>query len=278
MRPPAATPAARQTGAVVEEEVLSGGVANSGTVVRRGDEVLRPARASSVTVHALLRHVRNACFHGVAEPRGIDPDGRERLSYIPGDVPTPPFPAWSQTEGALASTAVLLRRFHDATVGFVPPEGGTWDRELADPLGGDVICHNDVCPENVVFRDGAAVALLDFDFAAPGRRVFDLASLARMCIPLDAAEDAARTGRGGLDPFYRLRVVTDAYGLPAGRSELIDVIGEQLAVGGAFVQRRVDAGDEAFTAMWNAMGGNARYERRRDWFERHRRQFLDVVG
>jgi aminoglycoside phosphotransferase (APT) family kinase protein len=163
-------------------------------------------------------------------------------------------------------------------VGFVLPEGGTWDRELADPLGGEVICHNDVCPENVVFRDGVAVALFDFDFAAPGRRVFDLASLARMCIPLDAAEDAARTGRGGLDPFYRLRVVADAYGLPPGRSELIDVVGEQLAVGGAFVQRRVDAEDEAFTAMWNAMGGNARYERRREWFERHRRQFLDAVG
>ena len=29
------------------------------------------------------------------------------------------------------------------------------------------MCHNDVCPENVVFRDGIAVALLDFEFAAP---------------------------------------------------------------------------------------------------------------
>ena len=50
---------------------------------------------------------------------------------------------------------------------------------MADPDGGSVMCHNDVCLENVVFRDGRAVTLLDFDFAAPGRRSFDLAAFAR---------------------------------------------------------------------------------------------------
>ena len=78
---------------------------------------------------------------------------------------------------------------------------------------GEVICHNDVCPENVVYRGGTAVALLDFDFAAPGSRVYDLARLALMTVPVDTPEDAARTGRGDLDPFARLRVVADAYGL-----------------------------------------------------------------
>jgi thiamine kinase-like enzyme len=48
-----------------------------------------------------------------------------------------------------------------------------------------VICHNDVCLENVVFRGGLAVALLDFDFAAPGRPTFDSAAFARMCVPVD---------------------------------------------------------------------------------------------
>ena len=49
---------------------------------------------------------------------------------------------------------------------------------MADPEGGPVVCHNDVCLENVVFRNGEAVALLDFDFAAPGRPVYDLACFA----------------------------------------------------------------------------------------------------
>jgi Phosphotransferase enzyme family len=258
------------------EEVLHGGVGNAGLVVRIGDVTHRPAGAHSPTVHALLAHVRAAGFDGVPEPLGIA-DGREQLRFVPGDVPVPPFPAWSQTDAVLASTAALLRRFHDATAGFVAP-ADAWDRELADPRPGDVICHNDVCPENVVYRDGAAVALLDFDFAAPGRRVFDLASLARMCVPIDTDDDAARTGRRGLDPFARLRVVANAYGLTDDRAELVDVLAEQMRGGGTFVQRRVDAGDPAFTAMWNQMGGAERYRRRERWFDDHRPRFLAALA
>ena len=104
------------------------------------------------------------------------------------------------------------------------------DPERGDPEPDDVICHNDVCPENVVYRDGEAVALLDFEFAAPGRRLYDVASFARMCVPVEPDEYAARTGRGGLDPFARLRVAANGYGLgPSARLALLDVLGAQLA-------------------------------------------------
>ena len=211
---------------------------------------------------------------------GVEPDGRERLVYIPGEVPVPPFPHWSQADSVLASTVALLRRFHDETVGFVAPHGCTWSAELADPEPGQaaVPCHNDVCPENVVYRDGVAVALLDFEFAAPGRRVWDVASLARMCVPIDTDDDAALTGRRGLDPFTRLRVVADAYVLDDDdRVELIEVLGEQFEQAGAFVRRRVEAGETAFAEMWHAMGGQGRYDRRRDWFAAERDRFTDVL-
>ena len=80
------------------EEILPGGVGNAGAVVRVGDHVLRPASRHTPAIHALLRHVRAAGFDGVPEPVGVDPDGRERLVFIDGDVPYPPFPAWSQTD------------------------------------------------------------------------------------------------------------------------------------------------------------------------------------
>ncbi len=196
--------------------MLQGGVANAGAVVREGTYVLRPANPHSEVIHAFLRHVRAAGFDGVPDPVRIDPDGRERLVFIPGDVTWPPFPAWCQSDKALASIAELLARFHDAAQGFVAPVG-TWNRELADPVGGSVVCNNDVCLENVVFRDNAAVALVDFDFAAPGRPLFDLAVMARMCVPLDTPADAAVWGLGSLDPFRRLRLVADSYGLPPGQ-------------------------------------------------------------
>ena len=157
----------------------------------------------------------------------------------------------------------------------------TWDLELADPLAGgadDVIGHNDVCPENVVVRDGVPVALLDFDFAAPGRRVWDVACFARMCVPIEDPADMHRTGREGLDAFTRLRLVADAYGLPPGRRDLVDALAHQVAHGVAFVQRRVDAGEPAFVEMWTTMGGAARYERRRCWFEANRERLLQAAG
>jgi thiamine kinase-like enzyme len=259
-------------------EVLHGGVANAGSVLRVGDEVVRPSTPHCETLHALLRHVRSGGFLGVPEPRRLADDGREWLSYIPGDVPIPPFPAWSTTDAVLASTAALMRAYHDATASFVPPPGATWEAELADPAGGDVICHNDVCPENVVYRGSTAIALLDFDFAAPGRRVFDLAAFASMCVPLDAPIDTGRSGRSGLDPFTRLRLVADAYGLPPGRGELVKLIAERFEHGADFVQRRVDAGIPAFVQMWHETGGRGRYERRLVWFEAERERFLESVG
>ena len=181
--PRAAAPFVCQSGGVAEQQ-LDGGIANAGRVVRVGPHVLRPSSPHSGSIHAFLRAVRHAGFEGASSPVGIDEDGRERLVFIDGEVPVAPYPDWSQSDTALASIARLLRGLHDAARGF-DPRGLTWDDALADPAGGTLVCHNDVEPSNVVFRDGIAVALLDFEFAAPGRPVYDLAQLARLCVPID---------------------------------------------------------------------------------------------
>ena len=33
-----------------------------------------------------------------------------------------------------------------------------------------------------------------------------------------------------------------------------------------------------FVEMWERMGGEARYDRRRDWFAQHRDRFVDGLG
>src|SRR5262249_9647330 len=155
----------------------------------------------------------------------------------------PPYPDWVQTDDALASMARLLAGFHTASRSF-DPAGLAWSDEMVDPVSGAVVCHNDVCLENVVFRDGVAVGLLDFDFAAPGRPIYDLAQCARMCVPIDDPVNRARLGWRDADLPARLCVVADAYGLdPAGRAELIDILDVSMERGGEFVRRRVEAGD-----------------------------------
>ena len=231
--------------------------------MRVGEHVLRPAPGNVEAIHALLRYARANGFEGVPEPVGVDPDGRERLVYVDGDVPLPPYPAWAQADEVLASVASLLRRYHEAVAGF--PTTGAWSDEMADPGGGPVVCHNDVCLENVVFRDGQAVALLDFEFASPGSPLYDLAAMARMCVPVDP--DSSVFGWPPNDPAIRLRVVVDAYGCsPAERGAFFDHLAGQIERGGEFVARRVAAGEQAFIEMWEKGGGMARFDRRRTWF------------
>src|SRR5215218_263098 len=270
--PSAAAPFVCQGGGMAEQQ-LDGGIANAGQIVRVGPHVLRPSSPHSASIHAFLRAVRHAGFEGAPTPVGIDEDGRERLVFIDGEVPVAPYPDWSQSDTALASIARLLRGLHDAAPGF-DPHGLTWDDSLADPAGGTSVCHNDVCPENVVFRDGIAVALLDFEFAAPGRPVYDLAQLARLCVPIDDDFDQARLGWRPADRPERLRLVADAYGLDRdGRAELLTAINDAIARIEAAVRRSVDAGDPNSIATWNGTGGSERYDRRRRWWTDHHDQF-----
>ena len=84
-----------------------------------------------------------------------------------------------------------------------------------------LVSHNDPNLDNIIFRDGEAVALIDFDLASPGSALWDVAVAARLWVPLrdpvNIPDDRAR--RAG----DRLRLFADAYELdPVDRSRLAD--------------------------------------------------------
>ena len=259
----------------MDEELLHGGIANINAVKREGRHVTRPSNRYSPQIHRFLRAIDEAGFNGASVPVGIDPDGRERLHFIKGDVPIPPYPEWAQSDRALASMVELIKRLHIVSSAF-DPAGSDWSDELADPAGGEIVCHNDVCLENVVFQDGEAIALLDFDYAAPGRPLFDLTTFARMCVLVDDPESASRLGWEGGDPVARLRLVADTYGLvEEERTELLELLDQTVARGSEFVRRRVEPGDPGFVTMWNEMGGAERFDRRRRWWASSRADFTN---
>jgi hypothetical protein len=155
----------------------------------------------------------------------------------------------------------------------------TWNDEIADPRGGPIVCHNDICLENVVFRHGLAVGLLDFDFCAPGRPVYDLAQFARMCVPVDDDESAALLGWERPDRPTRLRLVCDSYGLDrSGRDELLEILDDAVAHSGEFVKRHADLGEPGFVLMWEWMGGQERWDRRKRWWAADRPAFTRALG
>lgn len=221
----------------VDELELAGG--NTTGVVRIGDTVHREAGPWTPTVQRLLAHVRAAGMTEVPEPLGLDGQGREIVSYLPGDVPGWPAPAWLWSEGVLAEAGRLLRRFHDATAGF-PRADAVWRLPATEPA--EVICHNDAAPYNMVFRDGRLAGLFDLDTASPGPRVRDLAYLAYRIAPFSSdAFAGAAYDVGHVDPIARLDTLTEAYGAPFRRAEVLDAMAGKLRDLAAWSEARADA-------------------------------------
>ncbi len=70
--------------------ILRGGYTNDGQVVRVGDTVRRPWRATSPATGALLEHLERVGFDGAPRFLGRDEDGREVLSYVDGEAAIEP--------------------------------------------------------------------------------------------------------------------------------------------------------------------------------------------
>ena len=219
--------------------------ANLSSVWRRGDTVRRSAGPWTPAVQALLRHLEAAGFAGAPRALGIDAQGREVLSYLEGEVPAYPVPPPLWSGRVLVAVGRLLRRLHDATAGFDLP-GAVWRPGAGDPGGGEVICHNDVAHYNTVFRTGRPVAFIDWDFAAPGRRAWDLAYAAYRFVPMAHDEHAPVLGVPlPVDRPDRLRRLCDAYGL-GERSGLVDVLLERIEAVCDLIVDQAAEGDPAF--------------------------------
>jgi aminoglycoside phosphotransferase (APT) family kinase protein len=173
------------------------------------------------------------------------------------------------TDLALADLGALVRRFHEGISAF-RSTATDWSRQWADPAGGQVICHNDLYPENVVFRDGRPVAFIDFAMAAPGRPLWDLAIAAETWCPL--GDPAWRDQHpASLDGIARFGVLVRAYGLEPDRSaELVDVLAEERAHAAANIRAEITAGNEAWIRDWPLAGGDDRAAADDAWIERYR--------
>ena len=123
----------------MSEYPLRGGSVN--TVVRAGDTVRR--RPAGRFVHELLGFFERSGWGGAPRFLGVDERGREILSFVDGYVPWRSADVSGVTaEASLVRVAELVREFHDLTTGT--------------PLAGDdeVVCHNDLAPNNTVYSRG----------------------------------------------------------------------------------------------------------------------------
>jgi Phosphotransferase enzyme family len=186
--------------ATQDEVALTGGWVTQG-VVRVGDTVRRPTRPRSQFVHELLLHRRSRASRPLRDSWGWTV--RVERSSLSSRAPSRPtsVPGTTTTNSSLQGSSSI--RYHEATAGS----------HLAGTE--EVVCHNDVSPVNTVFLESTPVAMIDFDAAAPGPRIRDVAYGAFLWLNL---------GWDGPEPdeqHRRLHLWRDACGIP-DRAPLID--------------------------------------------------------
>ncbi len=187
-----------------KEIPLIGGRLTPG-VVRIGETVRRPVLPSSLFVSQLLNHLEAVRFAGSPRYLGQDKKGREILTFIKGSVPEK-FQRFEDNQ--ICEAAKLIRQFHEATQGC----------ELTGK--NSVVCHHDPGPNNTVFQNGQPVAFIDFDLAAPGEPMEDLAYMAwTWCI-------SSKPERGPASKqAEQVRLLLDSYGMkPSEWINIIDAI------------------------------------------------------
>jgi hypothetical protein len=141
-------------------------------------------------------------------------DGQEVLRWIPGDSGAA---GWELVvpESGLRALAGLLRDYHQAVAEFAAPPGACWALLDRPAYPGEVICHGDFGPWNVVWVGGTPVGLVDFDFAQPGDPLDDVAYALEYVAPFRDDVHAMRWQGFTAPPdrARRISVFAETYGL-----------------------------------------------------------------
>lgn len=257
------------------EKPLSGGFVTG--AVKVGDTVRRAVGPWSPAVHALLEHLEGVGFDAAPRFLGMDGLGREILSFIEGVVPEGAHPE-VVTDYALQDVGRLVRELHRSAAGFALPPGRQWHFESLGGPGPHVVCHHDLSPKNTVFRDGRAVALIDWDMATPEAPIHDVVHAAWQFGPLVSDEECRRQGwTRPPDRGRRLGLMLDAYGLSDGEREGFAArVAERMEITASGIEALAADGEPAFRRL--AEGGVPGAIRRdRAFVEAHAREFDSAI-
>jgi thiamine kinase-like enzyme len=185
-----------------KQELLDGGWGKDSKPVKVGNTVHRQPSEQSSYVHQVLQFLEHANFGWAPRFLGIDEQGREVLSFIDGYVPhgqEVPQQTWSLE--TMQDIFAHIRQLHDLT-----SVSG-----LAN--GHECICHGDLSYANTVYRDGKAIAFIDWDWAHPGPRIDDVAYGILEYLSIGELE----SGGGPEERAQLARALAYTYGLDASQ-------------------------------------------------------------
>ena len=234
------------------EEILTGG--NVSTVYRSGDTVRRELKPDSPKINKLLKHLEEKGFSYAPKFLGIDEKGREILSFIEGEAGNYPLKEYMWSDDGLKEIAKMQRLYHDAVSDF--PLLNEWKPMDNTPDKIEVVCHNDFAIYNIIFNHEKPVGIIDFDIAAPGPRLWDIAYTLYTCIPLSRLYHTETGEAVYYDPLkdadrikQRVKLFFESYGIEAMENGFLEMV--LLRVEGLciYMKRKASEGDVAFQKM-----------------------------
>jgi hypothetical protein len=258
------------------EVVLRSDGAGGGTILA-GGTVRRERAKAPPNMVSVLDYLERVGFDAAPRCLGTDEHDRVVLSFVPGETASSAgADGWCTSTRALVSVARLLRRYHDVMASFDGPLGPPRHGHPRAPaaFAGELVCHLDVSLDNVIFRGGEAVALIDFELVDEAAAIWDVARAARHWVPLLDPNDINRRGLADVGRLaQRLRLFADAYALSdLDRSRLIDAVLANADLTFEHMRDMALAGHAGYLREWRG-GRGARNRRARAFIERERGTF-----
>ena len=193
-------------------------------VLRIGETVRHPREPWTASVHALLDHLHQQGFAEAPRPVAVG-DDYEEITYIDG-VSGDDACRLVDSDEAVAAVALLLRRYHDIVAGWRPEVPPVWyDGQVGNGRDDQLVCHGDVGPWNLVWRDGRLVGLIDWEYATIGTRRTDIAYALHYLAPFrDRSYWRSILGlRRRPRRRHRMAVFAEAYGIEVD-DQLVDAV------------------------------------------------------
>ena len=255
-----------------EGETLAGRVTE---FVRVGDTIRRPATANTESMRQLLIHLERSGFGGAPRVVGSEPDGGVVLTWIDGGVPSEP-DGWKLDLSALESVGELLRSYHDCASGFTPKAG--FEEGPQAVAEGHIVCHGDIAPRNTVFRDGRAVAFIDWDGIWVSKPMWDLGHAVWQFGPICTDGDPwVRDWPAPPNRSERITALLRGYRLEASKARLLaDMVVEVIAGCHRSVIRKAAEGIPAFVRLRDE-GALDELDRQRQAAEHFRSLIVDAA-
>ena len=207
----------------MDEELLKGNEQHP--VVRIGDKVHRPTEFWQPAVQDLLNYLDSVDFPYSPRHFGLDSKGREILSFIDGESGKE---GWNNitSDDGLRSYAKLLRAYHYAVSKYKPPENLEWANGQLGLKSGQIICHGDFGPWNIVWKYGKPVGIVDWDLAHPNTPEYDILYALEYSAPFrdDKTTIEWHHFDSVPDRKRRIEIFLEAYGAP-----MIDDVASKVA-------------------------------------------------